>query len=303
MRLLPHCWPDREHIGAWPVTALAPRSGRAARSVPSAPDSPGGTPYIGRSTRSDVCNLHCIVGTAHHHGSVSTTPLWVPLVVAGLGVAGTLTAGIAGGLITQRWANKREDRAWARERERERERWAREDEARTFEHRREVFEDFYEAVRALARRAYDHGYGFDGTPELPFDWNADAGAKLNRLGLYADRRLAAAAAAAYNAAFWWGQHTKYDDPDDPEFYERQQRFDDAEYELLVLLRQALSIPEGDLSLPVPGYSNMPGETAASEDKPLWRCRPGRSALPQSSRFAECSAKRSQVRRFRTLSFR
>jgi len=37
------------------------------------------------------------------------------------------------------------------------------------------------------------------------------------------------------------------DPDDPEFYERQQRFDDAEYELLVLMRQALSIPEGDLS--------------------------------------------------------
>jgi hypothetical protein len=165
----------------------------------------------------------------------------VPLVVAGIGVAGTLTAGIAGGLITQRWANNREDEAWARERERELERWTREDEARTFEHRREVFEDFYQAVRALARRAYDHGYGFDGTPKLPFDWNADAGAKLNRLGLYADRRLAAAAAAAYNAAFWWCQHTKYDDPDDPEFYERQQRFDDAEYELLVLMRQALSI--------------------------------------------------------------
>lgn len=49
-----------------------------------------------------------------------------------------------------------------------------------------------------------------------------------------------------------GQQTKYDDPDDPEFYERQQRFDEAEYELLALMRQALSIPEGDLSLPVPG---------------------------------------------------
>jgi hypothetical protein len=146
---------------------------------------------------------------------------------------------------------------------------------------------------------YDHGYGFDGTPELPFDWNADAGAKLNRLGLYADRRLAAAAAAAYNAAFWWGQRAKYDDPDDPEFYERQQRFDDAEYELLVLLRQALSIPEGDLSLPVPGYSNTPKEAAVGEDKPLWRCRPGRSARPRSSRSAECSATRLQVRRFRT----
>jgi len=178
----------------------------------------------------------------------------VPLVVAGIGVLGTLAGGIAGGLITQRWANKREDKAWARERERERERWAREDEARTFEHRREIFEDFYEAVKALARRAYDHGYGFDGTPELPDDWHADAAAKLTRLGLCADRRVAAAASAAYGAAWSWGQNTKYDDPDDPEFYERQQRFDDAEFELLVLMRQALSIPEGDLTLPPPGFS-------------------------------------------------
>lgn len=118
---------------------------------------------------------------------MSATPLWVPLVVAGIGVAGTLTAGIAGALVAQRWANQRDDKTWAREREREQERWRREDEARTFEHRREAFEDFYRAVKALARRAYDHGYGFDQTPELPFDWNADAFAKLQRLGIYVDR--------------------------------------------------------------------------------------------------------------------
>jgi hypothetical protein len=115
-------------------------------------------------------------------------------------------------------------------------------------------EDFCQAVKALARRAYDHGYGFDGTPELPFDWHSDAAAKLTRLGLYADRRLAAAASAAYGAAWTWGQHTKYDDPDDPEFHERQGKFDQAEYQLLALIRQALSIPEGDLSLPLPGYA-------------------------------------------------
>lgn len=148
---------------------------------------------------------------------MTTTPLWVPLVVTGIGVLGTLTAGIASGLITQRWANEREDKAWARERERERDRWAREDEARTFELRREVLEGFYQAVKALARRAYDHGYGFDNTPELPFDWHADAFAKLTRLGLYVDRRVYAAAETAYDAACSWGQHTKYDDPDDPEF--------------------------------------------------------------------------------------
>ena len=101
-----------------------------------------------------------------------------------------------------------------RERQREQERWRREDEARTFEHRREVFEDFYQAVKALARRSYDHGYGFDDTPELPFDWNADAAAKMNRLKLYVDRRSYIAAEHAYDAAFV-GHHTKYNDPDDP----------------------------------------------------------------------------------------
>jgi hypothetical protein len=186
----------------------------------------------------------------------------VPLVVAGIGVVGTLAGGIAGGLITQRWANRREDKTWAREREREQQRWAREDEARTFEQRREVVEDFYQAVKALARRAHDHGYGLDNTPELPFDWHADAFAKLTRLGLYSDRRVAAAASAAYNAARAWGQYTRYDDPDDPQFYERQEKFDDAEHELLVLMRRALSIPEGDLSLPVPGYTA--DQTAANE---------------------------------------
>jgi len=194
---------------------------------------------------------------------VSSTPLWVPLVVAGIGVAGTLTAGIAGALIAQRWASQREEKTWARERAREEQRWAREDEARTFELRREVFEDFYQAVKALARRAYDHGYGFDGTSELPVDWHADAAAKLTRLGLYADRHLAAAASAAYGAAWTWGQHTEYDDPDDPEFYGRQEKFDQVEYELLALIRQALSVPEGDLSLPLPGYAFE--ERAANED--------------------------------------
>jgi hypothetical protein len=40
---------------------------------------------------------------------------------------------------------------------REHERWAREDEARTFEHRCQAYGGFYEAVKALARTAYGHG--------------------------------------------------------------------------------------------------------------------------------------------------
>ena len=112
-------------------------------------------------------------------------------------------------------------------------------------------------MKALARRAYDHGYGFDDTPELPFDWNTDAFAKLQRLGIYVDRRAYGAGERAFNAACSWGMHTKYNDPDDPEFYERQQKFDDAEFDMLVLMRQALSIPEGGPSLPPPGYRYEP----------------------------------------------
>ena len=197
--------------------------------------------------------------------SASTTPLWVPLLVAAIGVAGTLIAGIAGTLIAQRWSNQRDNKAWAREREREQERWHREDEARTFEHRREAFEECYQAIKALGRRAYEHGYGFDQTPVLPPDWHADAAAKLTRLGIYADRRAYDAASAAYGAAWTWGQNTEYDDPDDPEFYERQQKFDDAEYDFLVLMRRALSIPEGDLSLPAPGYRYEVATEPVEED--------------------------------------
>src|SRR5690242_19999867 len=129
-----------------------------------------------------------------------TTPLWLPLASAGVAVVGTL----GGSLVTQRWSDRRDDKTWQREREREQQRWVREDQARTFEHRREVFEEVYQAIKALAHRAYEHGYGFDDTPELPFDWNADAWAKLNRLALYADRDLYGAADAAYNAAMSWG---------------------------------------------------------------------------------------------------
>jgi hypothetical protein len=52
-----------------------------------------------------------------------------------------------------------------------------------------------------------------------------------------------------------------------EFYERQQWFDDVEYELLVLLCQALSIPEGDLSLPLPGYASDGTNSAGEQAKP------------------------------------
>ena len=108
---------------------------------------------------------------------MNTTPLWVPLVVAGIGLLGTIIGTIAGVLITQRRSDRRERESWVRERERERERWAREDALRTFEQRRDAYIDFYESLREMARTAYDHGMGLSEPPrkedggELPFEWN------------------------------------------------------------------------------------------------------------------------------------
>lgn len=52
-----------------------------------------------------------------HPVGMSSTPLWLPLAAAGLAVLGTL----GGVLITQRSADRREDKTWRRERETEQE--------------------------------------------------------------------------------------------------------------------------------------------------------------------------------------
>lgn len=43
-------------------------------------------------------------------------------------------------------------------------------------------------------------------------------------------------------------------PDDPDFHERQQKYDDAELKMLMAMRQSLSLPDVDPTLPPPGYS-------------------------------------------------
>lgn len=191
----------------------------------------------------------------------TNTPLWVPPVVAGIAVLGTLSGAVAGAVIAQRQANRREDKTWARGRERERENRAREDEARTFEHRREAYADFYEALKAMARMVYVQVNM--GSEKLPDDWYSEAFGKLSRLSLYADRGVAVAASDAYAAAWYWGMAMKDFQPDtgmsgagavDAElevFNKGWGAYQEAERELLVLMREALSIPEGDLTLPPP----------------------------------------------------
>jgi len=79
---------------------------------------------------------------------MATTPLWVPLAVAGLAVVGTL----AGVVFTQIWNSRLEERRWARDSERLREAQAREDTNRTYEHRRAAYVDFLQELERLERR-------------------------------------------------------------------------------------------------------------------------------------------------------
>jgi hypothetical protein len=176
---------------------------------------------------------------------MSSTPLWVPLVVAGMGVAGTLAGGIIGSVLTQRRADRREEKAWARERERQRALWAREDEARTFEHRREAYIEFYVAVKAMRTLADDDA-------QLPDDWGEDAEEKLRRLQFYADRELADVASEAYDYAWAIGALGDGGDPSNSLFQDRQRTYGEAELKMLELMRNRLAIPEGDTKLPLPG---------------------------------------------------
>jgi len=61
-----------------------------------------------------------------------------------------------------------------------------------------------------------------------------------------------------------GVYGKYDDPEDDDFHERQQKYDDAELKMLGLMRDRLAIPEGDTNLPPPGYSFIRVEQAAPD---------------------------------------
>jgi hypothetical protein len=69
--------------------------------------------------------------------AAALAPFVVPLIVAILGLIATIVGTISGVIITQRRSDRRETVAWERQRERERELWAREDAARTFDLRRD----------------------------------------------------------------------------------------------------------------------------------------------------------------------
>jgi hypothetical protein len=177
---------------------------------------------------------------------MTTTPLWVPLLVTALGIIGTVAGTVTGVVLTQRQASRRDDLNWSRERERERERWAREDADRTFSHRRDAYVDFYEALRDMAFLIYNFGMGLSEEPgsdegRLPFDFQLRAFRKLQHLRLYAIPATAQAAEDAYNAAWRWGDRTRFAQ-DDEQFYEDQNDFDTAEEVLRTAIRTDMGVP-------------------------------------------------------------
>lgn len=171
---------------------------------------------------------------------IASTTLWVPLTVAALGFLATIVGTLGGVVLAQRRSDRRDDTNWNRERERERERWEREDATRTFDHRREAYTGFYESLREMAFDAYNHGMGLRDDRELG-EWQLPTFRKLQHLRLYATPVVAEAADAAYSAAWRWGHGTRFG-RDDDQFYERQDEYDEAQWELLALIRADLSIP-------------------------------------------------------------
>jgi hypothetical protein len=187
---------------------------------------------------------------------MGTTPLWLPLVVAGLGVLGTICGTLAGVLLTQRRADARERLTWERQREEERRRWARDDALRTFEHRRDAYVDFYGALREMAFLAYNHGLGLSEPEELTEGWQLPTYRKLQHLQVYATEEVAEAASSAYSAAWYWGYRTEHGRDDDA-FYQRQDEYDEKEGQLLVAIRKGLAVPESDVEAFV-GLRDQPG---------------------------------------------
>lgn len=174
-----------------------------------------------------------------------TTPVWVPILVGGLGMVGTLGGTLGAVVITQRRSDDRDRIGWERERERERERWDRENAARTFEARREAYVDFLGELRKASLRVYDLGLGLASTDEqeLPEGWQLPAYEAALRLQVYAPQETRRLAMEAYSAVWRWGQTTRLG-RDDDEFYESHAVSDETEDAVISAIRRDLMVPEG-----------------------------------------------------------
>lgn len=172
----------------------------------------------------------------------TTLPLWVPLVVAILGLIGTAGGAIAGVVITQRLSDRRENTAWERELQRERERWTREDLNRTFEQRRAAYVEFYESLAEMAGTVLNHEMGTSKGDELPNKWYLPTFLKLQHLQMYGSKDVSGIATTAYGTCVQWGNRAERGMVmEDGRFYGGNEQFDEEMELLRTAIRRDLGV--------------------------------------------------------------
>ena len=131
-------------------------------------------------------------------------PWWLTLVVAGLGLVGTVTAGLGGVIITQRASDRREEAARNAQTERERELWRREDKQRQEDRRKDTDEQRVAAYLALLNAVHDLERAYfmsDSHWDLESEAHSSFMDAVASVELYGRSDVADQAATLPNAAF------------------------------------------------------------------------------------------------------
>ncbi|SCX32928.1 hypothetical protein [Mycolicibacterium fluoranthenivorans] len=129
------------------------------------------------------------------------TTLWPLLITGAFSITGTL----GGVWLTQRAAATREAANWKRETQRERDRWAREDQARTFEDRRKAYVGFYELVERTNILITQWIVWGQELPHLslPDDWTKEFWDRLADVRLYGSDNMYKLASRAFELHEAW----------------------------------------------------------------------------------------------------
>jgi hypothetical protein len=182
---------------------------------------------------------------------MNTTPIWVPILVAGLGLVGTALGAIGGVLITQRRADKRENLAFKRDEERERRHWEREDTAKTFELRRDAYVDFYRAAVAdrLETRSYLIDVQVGGQPGREPLKARSLQDELDLVKIYGSPTVIAFAQAAQAACWSYRRDAELNEQKvttDNDIEGQDHASDGSLRYLLAAIRQELGVPNDEL---------------------------------------------------------